>query len=229
MWRPKDKTRLFCSTRSNHPFSQPTHSWPLFFTLLSPNLSLNSAAEAAPTRPPDLFQLPSPPFPSETNSLTLLSPTSIPLREGEMCRNIVQGIARGLRYIHEESQLWVVHRDINPTNILLDLEFKPKIAGFALARMMQQGESEGESTVIAGTIGFLDPEYMRTGRVSIKSDVYAFGVTILMIISRRRAYSSGGEESLIEHVMRCWNRGETIYVVHEVMREQLCFKWRMAL
>ena len=71
--------------RSNHPFSKPTHSWPPFFTLLSPNLSLNSAAVAAPTRPPDPFQLPSPSqFPSETNSLTPASPTSIPLR---WCQN----------------------------------------------------------------------------------------------------------------------------------------------
>ncbi|CAH8363352.1 unnamed protein product [Eruca vesicaria subsp. sativa] len=156
---------------------------------------------------------------------TLQSYISDPHRDShqlswEMCRNIVQGIARGLRYIHEESQLWVVHRDIKPSSILLDLDFIPKITGFESARMMQQGESEGESTIIVGTIGFLDPEYMRTGRVSVKSDVYSFGVTILMIISRRKAFSSGGQEPLIEHVMRCWNRGEAIYVVHEVMREQ---------
>lgn len=70
----------------------------------------------------------------------------------ETCRNIVQGIARGLRYLHEESGLWVVHRDINPTNILLDLDMKPKIAGFGLARLMRDGDNEVESTVIAGTV-----------------------------------------------------------------------------
>ncbi|ESQ38287.1 hypothetical protein EUTSA_v10029460mg [Eutrema salsugineum] len=137
----------------------------------------------------------------------------------KMCRNIVQGIARGLRYIHEESGLWMVHRDIKPKNILLDSDMKPKIAGFELARMMQQGESEAETTGVVGTVGFLDPEYMRTGRVSVKYDVYAFGVTILTIISRRKAYPIG-EEPLVIYVMRCWNRGEAIDVIHEVMREE---------
>ncbi|KFK31938.1 hypothetical protein AALP_AA6G179400, partial [Arabis alpina] len=70
----------------------------------------------------------------------------------ESCRNIVQGIARGLRYFHEESGLWVVHRDIKPSNILLDTDLKPKIAGFGLARMMQDGENEAESTRVAGTM-----------------------------------------------------------------------------
>ncbi|KAL1213226.1 Cysteine-rich receptor-like protein kinase 45 [Cardamine amara subsp. amara] len=138
----------------------------------------------------------------------------------EMCRNIVQGIARGLRYLHEESGLWVVHRDMKPQNILLDSDLKPKIAGFELARMMQQGENEAETTIIAGTIGYLDPEYMRSGRVSIKSDVYAFGVTILTIISRRKAWSVGEDAGLVAYVMRLWDRGEAINVIHEVMRAE---------
>jgi serine/threonine protein kinase len=67
--------------------------------------------------------------------------------------------------------------------------------------------------------GYLDPEYIRSGRVSVKSDVYAFGVTILTIISRRKAWSVDGD-SLIKYVRRCWNRGEAIDVIHEVMREE---------
>lgn len=69
-----------------------------------------------------------------------------------MCRNIVDGIARGLRYLHEESGLCLVHRDIKPRNILLDSDLKPKIMGFELARMMQQCENEAESTVVVGTM-----------------------------------------------------------------------------
>ncbi|CAN8308311.1 unnamed protein product [Cochlearia groenlandica] len=136
----------------------------------------------------------------------------------EIFRNIIQGIARGLRYIHEESGLCVIHRDIKPSNILLDSDFKPKIGGFDLAKMMQQGESEAEPTTIAGTIGYLDPEYIRTGRVSFKTDVYAFEVTILNIISKRKAYCIEDEEPLIIFVMRCWKRGEAIDVIHETMR-----------
>ncbi|CAA7018569.1 unnamed protein product [Microthlaspi erraticum] len=111
----------------------------------------------------------------------------------EMCRDVIQGVAQGLRYLHEESGLRVVHRDI--------------------------GENEAESTEISGTLGFLDPYYIRSLRFSVKSDVYAFGVTILTIISRRRDYDYE-EEPLIIYVMGCWNRGEAINVIHEVMREQ---------
>ncbi|KAG7552829.1 Protein kinase-like domain superfamily [Arabidopsis thaliana x Arabidopsis arenosa] len=158
-------------------------------------------------------------MPNSNLDCFLLDPHRASQLSWEMCRNIVDGIARGLRYLHEESGLWLVHRDIKPRNILLDSDLKPKIVGFELARRMQQGESEAESTVIAGTVGYIDPEYLRSGRVSVKSDVYAFGVTILTIITRRKAWSVDGD-SLIEYVMRCWNRGEAIDVIHEVMREE---------
>ncbi|KFK27453.1 hypothetical protein AALP_AA8G384600 [Arabis alpina] len=126
-----------------------------------------------------------------------------------MCRNIVQGIARGLRYLHEESGLLIVHRDIGPRNIFLDSDFKPKIGGFGLAWLMREGENEAESSSLFGTIGYLDPNYMRSLHFSIKSDVYAFGVTILNIISRRRALDFGDdEEPLVISVIKCWNRGE---------------------
>ncbi|CAH2071322.1 unnamed protein product, partial [Thlaspi arvense] len=158
-------------------------------------------------------------MPNSTLDCFISDPCRASQLNWKMCKDIVEGIARGLRYLHEESGLWIVHRDIKPKNILLDSYFKPKITGFELARTMQQGGNEAETTGVAGTIGYLDPEYLRTGRVSVKSDVYAFGVTILTIISRRRAYSSA-EEPLIGYVMGCWNRGEAIDVIHEEMREE---------
>ncbi|XP_010422141.1 PREDICTED: cysteine-rich receptor-like protein kinase 45 [Camelina sativa] len=158
-------------------------------------------------------------MPNSSLDCFILDPHRASRLSWEMCRNIVQGIACGLRYLHEESGLWVVHRDIKPANVLLDSDLKPKIMGFELARMMQQGGNEAESTDIVGTVGYLDPEYMRSGRVSVKSDVYAFGVTILKIISRRKVWIVDGD-SLIEYVMRCWNRGEATDVIHEMMREE---------
>ncbi|KAG2330511.1 hypothetical protein Bca52824_001691 [Brassica carinata] len=70
----------------------------------------------------------------------------------DMCRNIVVGIARGLRYLHEESGLHVVHLDIRPSNILLDEHFQPKIMGFEAARLIQDGENDAESTRLFGTV-----------------------------------------------------------------------------
>ncbi|KAJ0264818.1 Cysteine-rich receptor-like protein kinase 45 [Hirschfeldia incana] len=137
----------------------------------------------------------------------------------DMCRSIVVGIARGLRYLHEESGLQVVHLNIKPSNIFLDKHFQPKIMGFDAARLIQDGENEAESTRLVGTVGYVDPHFIQTLRFSAKSDVYTFGVTILTLVTRR-SICSWEEGTLIQYTLRCWTSGEAIDVIDEVMRKQ---------
>ncbi|KAI3956468.1 hypothetical protein MKX01_016881 [Papaver californicum] len=98
---------------------------------------------------------------------------------------IILGIARGLQYLHEDSHIRIVHRDIKASNILLDERFQPKIGDFGLARFFPEDEAY-LSTNFAGTLGYTAPEYAIRGELSEKADIYSFGVLVLEIISCRR-------------------------------------------
>ncbi|XP_048623641.1 G-type lectin S-receptor-like serine/threonine-protein kinase At1g61500 [Brassica napus] len=97
--------------------------------------------------------------------------------------NIIQGIARGLLYLHRDSRLRVIHRDLKVSNILLDEKMNPKISDFGLARMYQGTEYLDNTRRVVGTLGYMAPEYAWTGAFSEKSDIYSFGVLLLEFVS----------------------------------------------
>uniref|UniRef100_A0A7N0TW50 non-specific serine/threonine protein kinase n=3 Tax=Kalanchoe fedtschenkoi TaxID=63787 RepID=A0A7N0TW50_KALFE len=104
--------------------------------------------------------------------------------------------AQGLDYLHNGCKPSIVHRDVKPTNILLNENFQAKLADFGLSRDSLANEQEYESTVVAGTLGYLDPEYCRTQRISEKSDVYSFGVVLLRIITGKPTSVSTGDTQI---------------------------------
>eukprot|EP00253_Pinus_taeda_P008312 PITA_08312 len=126
---------------------------------------------------------------------------------------IIVGTARGLAYLHEESHIRVIHRDIKASNILLDDKHRPKIADFGLARLFAEDQSH-VSTRVAGTLGYMAPEYAFRGQLTEKADVFSFGVLLLEIISGRKNKSSAVDmDFLIEGTWRLYKEGRALEIL----------------
>ncbi|KAK4285841.1 hypothetical protein QN277_002481 [Acacia crassicarpa] len=108
-------------------------------------------------------------------------------------KNICIGIAKGLAFMHEESRLKIIHRDIKATNILLDRDLNPKISDFGLAKLYDEDNTH-ISTRIAGTRGYIAPEYAMHGYLTKKADIYSFGIVALEIISGKTNTTEQSEE-----------------------------------
>ncbi|BAF16954.2 Os05g0258400 [Oryza sativa Japonica Group] len=142
------------------------------------------------------------------------------LENGSLDRAIF-GIARGLTYLHEESSVRIVHRDIKASNVLLDTDLTPKISDFGLAKLYDEKKTH-VSTRIAGTMGYLAPEYAMRGHLSEKADVFAFGVLMLETVAGRSNTNNSLEESkiyLLEWAWGLYEMGQALRVVDPCLKE----------
>ncbi|CDP17268.1 unnamed protein product [Coffea canephora] len=131
---------------------------------------------------------------------------------------VIKGVASALLHLHEEWEQVVIHRDVKASNVLLDGDLNGRLGDFGLARLYDHGTLP-QTTHVAGSFGYLAPEYSRTGRATTKTDVYAFGAFLLEVACGRRPIDPRAvpEESiiLVDWVFLCWKEGDILQAVDQ--------------
>nr|XP_023895136.1 probable leucine-rich repeat receptor-like protein kinase At5g49770 [Quercus suber] len=129
--------------------------------------------------------------------------------------NVALGAARGLAYLHEFANPPIIHRDIKSNNILLDESLNAKVSDFGISKPMADSESSHVITQVKGTMGYMDPEYYMTHRLTEKSDVYSFGVLMLELITARKPIEHG--KYIVREVQEKMDKTKDLYNLHEFL------------
>ncbi|KAK1375202.1 Receptor-like serine/threonine-protein kinase [Heracleum sosnowskyi] len=145
----------------------------------------------------------------------LFDPSKQDLLDWRIRVQIIEGITQGLLYLHLHSRLRIVHRDLKASNILLDDKMNPKISDFGMARIFGGDELQANTNRIVGTYGYMSPEYAMEGLFSIKSDVFAFGVLLLEILSGRKntGFRHSDCLSLLGYAWELWKADRVLELV----------------